>query len=485
MESVRTFAQNDRNAALAIVATSDDKLSQVWFKRMFQKRLEAIGIKTDNGDFAKPVQRAAEILKELPHLRLPVDQKITSMRDFSYAGKLACTDTEGIAPLDEALLQQAVADQLASPQRPIEDPQSDREAIASLVRTIHTDLLKDCEQWQQKISEQKQVFSPDGEAAKTLAELTDARSRKAAAAAREQEVHNTFKAAEAALKAKMPNNEKKPSELITEEIKKLRSLLSGVADLAVLLGESSAIEEKLKSLDSILASIVAKEGEKQPELEATQQRIALALAGLPNLADSFSELGRILDTPPLTALIMVKQELEARKRATIAARVREEAEIALIEEQYNVLLNEIGDYNAVFRLINTARRYAEQARFKGDPFEQTLASLTFMKVPMNGSTLAFDKMLPAVKAAVVHQIHAETKGLRRRYEAEYRRIALDYEANLALTQARIDEWHAMLGPLITQQKLYHESGVKSDQLASLAVELLKAFALFGIAVGVN
>ena len=139
----------------------------------------------------------------------------------------------------------------------------------------------------------------------------------------------------------------------------------------------------------------------------------------------------------------------------------------------------------MFRLINTARRYAEQARFKGDPFEQTLASLTFMKVPMNGSTLAFGKMLPAVKAAVVHQIHAETKGLLRRYEAEYRRIALDYEANLALTQARIDEWHAMLGPLITQQKLYHESGVKSDQLASLAVELLKAFALFGIAVGVN
>jgi hypothetical protein len=485
LESVRTFAQNDRDAALAIVITSDDTLSQVWYERMFQKRLEVIGIKRDKDGFAGPVQRAATILQELPNLRLAVDQKITSMRSFSYAGQLMCTATEGIAPLDEALLQKAVEEQLASSPGPIEDPQSDREAIASLLRMTHADLLQDCEQWRQKRREQEQVFATTGEAATTLAELTDARSRKAEAEARAQEVHNAFKAAEAALKAKMPHNAQKPSELITAEIQKVRSLLSGVADLAGLLGEASAIDEKLKSIDSLLASIAAGEGEKPPELEATQQRIALALAGLPNLADSFSELGRILDTPPLTALIMVKQELEARKRATIAARVREEAEMALIEEQYDALLDEISDYNTVFRLIKTARRYAEQARFKGDPFQQTLASLTFMKAPMNGSPLAFGKMLQAVKAAVVHQIHAETKGLRRRYEAAYRRIALDYEANLALTQARIDEWHAMLGPLITQQKLYHESGVKSEQLASLAVELLKAFALFGIAVGVN
>jgi hypothetical protein len=64
-------------------------------------------------------------------------------------------------------------------------------------------------------------------------------------------------------------------------------------------------------------------------------------------------------------------------------------------------------------------------------------------------------------------------------------IALDYQATKELSRARVAQWNAMLSPLISQQKAYHDSGIKPENVASLVVELLKALGLFAIASEVN
>ena len=476
LSAVRQFAQNDRDAALAIVAASDEKLLNVWMERMFMKRLEKIGVKGNNvNELGVTVEKIKDNLDIAESLANSFAQKISSLNEgLYYKAKLSCTPN-GVASIDDKLVKAALEKASIENEKILGTPltEEDSEEFEETIRDTYKRLEDDCKDWGSKFASLLSD-SEDTEFQKVLKDRNRALKDKEDAIARVGKVEMAFKNAKKELEKMTPKEpDKRPSEIIADQISKLRKLVKGGSSLVSLSSELKIIEERLKELDDVLASAAAgNENEDKPELKGTKKRIALALAGLPNLADGFSELGRTLKKPPLTALIMAKGELEARLRATKAELVREQARIELIEKQYAALVDELTDYNMVFILINKAKKEAGSIK----PFNLSYQKLAEKKLP---------KTQRAASAAIALQIQAESRSLRRRYQAEYQIIALDYQAGKELSKARVAQWHAMLGPLISQQKTYHESGVKPEKLASLTLELLKAIGLFTIAAGVN
>ena len=187
-----------------------------------------------------------------------------------------------------------------------------------------------------------------------------------------------------------------------------------------------------------------------------------------------------MDRPPLTALTMVKQELTARLQAATTAQDRALARIDFIKEKHASLDQELSGYKAVFRLIHMARQDGGKAGI-GDPLQYSYGGLMQKKTPQGADSLKLARAKQAIKAAVVLQAHVEARGLKNRFQADYKTIALDYQAGMEESKARMAQWYALLGPMLTQQQMYHESGLRKEQVASLTVELLKVLALFNIA----
>ena len=166
--------------------------------------------------------------------------------------------------------------------------------------------------------------------------------------------------------------------------------------------------------------------------------------------------------------MMAKGELEARLNAIKAQVMREEAKIQLVEVKYQALVDELINYNRV-------NLFVKQAIKSGDPL-----STTYKKYIQGKDS----ESKRAIKAAIALQIFAQTNSLKKRYQAEYGLIALEYQANQEISKARVAQWYAMLRPLILQQEAYHKSGITEDQIANITVEILKAAALFTIAGGI-
>lgn len=470
LAAVESFADNDRDAALVIVSTSDEAASKVWKEEMFEQRIKQIGIKgEDQKEYGGNISAIANLRRGSEELRASLYQREISLKSLRYTGDLVCTAEKAAPPIREEVLSAFLK----------AEPKEDRAELEGLIRKRYAEYADACKKLRGG-TDIAQYFDDDGEFKKVLADLNETRKDEKEAKQKVAEVKALFKEATMKLEDEKPDqSDKKPSEVIEIQAKKLREIVTDASSLlAALSGESSIVKERLNAIDQVLAAVAngsnKAEEKEEAELEGTTKRVAMVLAGLPNLANSFSDLSQTLNRPPLTALIMAKGELQARLTAIEAGLARERARIALINEKYNALIDELNAYNKVVRLINTANKSG------GSPFDKSYQSLM-------ASTKDPDKQQQqrVASAAIALQLQAEYRSLRRRFQAEYRMIALDYQATNEVSKARVAQWNAMLTPLIGQQKAYHDSGMKREQIASLAVELLKALGLFAIASGVN
>ena len=88
-------------------------------------------------------------------------------------------------------------------------------------------------------------------------------------------------------------------------------------------------EKRLQELDAVLAAAATGELE-DAGLSREQQRLAIALGGLPDLADSFYDLAAASETVPRYALLIVREQVRAE-------RDRAAAEVAFATARVEIL----------------------------------------------------------------------------------------------------------------------------------------------------
>jgi len=480
INSVARLAESDRNTAAAIIITSDKKLHDVWSgeEGMLGKRLKKIGVNADirnefgviKGENEKDKwSEMTSVWRNSSFQKDALIQKKQELRDWYYQGKIFCNFNEA-SKIDPKAIVKAIS--LVQ----IESPGGTPDAIEAKIRQLYEGdkgYIQKCQELRNKIATViNNSFGP-GELLTVWNEYLAAINEKEQAKKIQGEIEAAFDSARQKVKAATLSDEK-PSHLINEQITTVSTIIEAASGIARLSAENTVAEQRLNNINCILAGLVKKnenpapaetDKKKECKLNSDEQRAALVLAGLPNLADGFYNLKKILNQPPLTALMMAKGELQARLDAIKAQIAREEAKIKLVKTKFQTLIDEIINYNRV-------NLFVKQAKKTGDPLAKS-----YLEYTKNNNT----KSSRALKAAIALQIYAQTNSLKKRYQAEYRLITLDYLANQEISKARVAQWYAMLKPLILQQKLYHKSGITEEQIANITVEILKAASLFTIA----
>ncbi len=495
LTATRRFIEQDEEARLAIITISESTLYEDWFKLFYLKRLDEIGL--DCSTSATTCLRALRAIKNASNNMDAewgkYEERLSFLREAGYLGPVSCTYDDGISPLEDKFIQRAAESST--------DPDFTKSDIGEIYSgRLNSDgspgddgIVFACNAWQSQVGDIRGLIAKGGGEADRALELREAsRNQLKEADRRRSEIKKAFADASKALKdAKGEDPEKAPSEIISDQIKTLQEAASGLGDLYGAVSDATKAEERLKAISCVLnaatsaddagADAAASASDEDECLTAKGKKIALALAGAPEIVDGFSELGRTLNTPPLSALIMAKNELEARKRAADAAAARERSKLLYAEARYTQLIEELGRYNEVNRMIENAVSEYRDAGFAGSPLQLSAYELISLKAADTQKTRQLNRARRHIKAAISLQTYAESLSRLNHFETEYRIIAVDYETNTAINRARIDQWLAMISPLVAQQKTYHDSGIKTEDLTSLAIEFAKAAGLIAIA----
>jgi hypothetical protein len=211
---------------------------------------------------------------------------------------------------------------------------------------------------------------------------------------------------------------------------------------------------------------------EDPNLNKDRRRLAIALGGLPDLADSFYDLAATTDDVPRLALLVVREQVRAQRDLAAADLARRYGTVRLREERLKTMVRELEQYSKSVRLINEAKRAGAPDLMGRRPVEL-----------LNSSTSA--PVRERVKAAVAWSIYVWSDAEGRLADLEGASNALEYENKQARSRVALVEWKGMLSALADGQVGYHETGIRPEELSALAIQLLQAAGLFTIAAGVN
>jgi hypothetical protein len=307
---------------------------------------------------------------------------------------------------------------------------------------------------------------------KIASELTAAKQDLAAAEQLRDEIAQKFDEAVKEINEAAPSaGGKKPSEIAGPALTALHELVAKATGLAASFSSLELNEKRLQQLDSVLTAAATGKLE-DASLSQEQRRRAVALGGLPNLADSFYDLAAASGAVPRYALLVVREQVRAGRDRAAAQVAYATARMAILQAELDTLVLELRRYGR-------SVRYYQQARDRDN-----VGSLRQKPAVVLGP------QSPAAvrersKAAVGWSAFAWSSAELRMADLEGALNRLAYDRRQADSRIALAEWKGMLVALADGQVGYYDAGIRPEELSALAIQLLQAAGLFTIAAAVN
>ncbi|TIH16998.1 hypothetical protein D0S45_07475 [Marinifilum sp. JC120] len=426
------------------------------------------------------------------------------LKKTEYDAKLGSCSLESVfEPLDE--------DKVTVILNKITDPK-ERQDKDDTIRSYYKVLTDLCHDFREK---SKSGLFKAGKMIEIQNEIHWGEDKLAGAKVEAEEIAKKFTESQKMLKKALKSKNEKLNAEIANKMKEARELVSVSSDIAKVIGDLALVENALDTLDIVLAHVetlynpMKKEGqtgeEAKQEPEVTDpEKVRMAYYGMilvqfADLAKELHKLDELRNRPPMTALIMVRNELAAR-RDVLKARLKfQQNIIALLKGKKDSLSSELKQYLWVIAYyVEAHKTYAEYTKLikkaedniKVSAFETlSYSDLVRKKVDVSKKNEVYDEASrllmqsrKAIQLAFVRYLYGLYLAGTSSFHHEYKAISLDYAASLDEANARIAQWIAMLGPLIDQQKEYHSGGIKSEEITELAMQALIAGGVIGIAV---
>lgn len=264
---------------------------------------------------------------------------------------------------------------------------------------------------------------------------------------------------------------KKPSEIAGPALAALHAVVGEAAGLAGSVKSLAVSEKRLQELDALLGAAATGKLE-DPSLSQEQRRLAVALGGLPNLADSFYDLAEASGAVPRYALLVVREQVRAERDRAAADVAQATGRVEILQAMFDAQVLEF-------------RRYARAARFYEEARTRDAGSLLRRSPAVVLSAASPTSVRERAKAAVAWSAFAWNNTETRMAGYEGALLRLEYDRRQSNSRVALAEWKGMLTALADGQVGYHEAGIKPEELSSLAVQLLQAAGLFTIAAGVK
>jgi hypothetical protein len=303
-------------------------------------------------------------------------------------------------------------------------------------------------------------------------ELADARSDLAGAEKIRSEISNKFDDAVREIEQAAPGARgKKPSQIAGPALAALHEAIGQGAGLAGSIKGLEVSEKRLQKLDALLDA-AATGSLDDPNLTEEQRKLAVAIGGLPNLADSFYDLAGSVDSVPRYALLIVREQVRAERDRAAAQVQRAQRRVELLQAKLDTQVREF-------------RRYVEAARYYGDAKDKDSEGRLKQKpaVALSGESPA--PVRERARVAVAWSAFAWNSAETQMADYDAALFRLEYERRQSDSRIALAEWKGMLVALADSQVGYHETGITPEQWSALAVQLLQAAGLFAIAAGVQ
>ncbi len=239
---------------------------------------------------------------------------------------------------------------------------------------------------------------------------------------------------------------------------------------------------RLESLDKFLATYTAAStGKGTP---AGSNRLAVALALIPDMEKRSDEALAQADRPNLTPFVLRKNIEQARSDAAARDVLRQEAIVDLRRRIVSTLEDQLEAYEGAY---SASAQVAPKAVVKKDGKDAEVdvrwADVLQPVEAKPNTTLSEKELAPKIAAWRASTRYLEAEGrLRADIGQNYYRIyALQYEGVLIYAESSIQQWKGLVDPSVDLLAQWGAAGVVPQDV----VQLFNSLMLLGIAVGVN
>jgi len=382
-------------------------------------------------------------------------------------------------------LEKYTADKLSSIER--EDKAALFAGYISSMKNNCADLEK-AKTAQRKVVQADDKDAPTGELGKALIALKKEeealekdKSAAELAAASLKALQTEYTAAEKALNPGAGAAEK---ERVERAIKKLKAWEADVGKLEAnpLVGKLLS-DVKLESLDKFLATYGAAASGKGTEVGSN--RLAVALALVPDMQRKSDEAMAAAERPNLTPFVLRKNIEQAR---TNAARRDVERRMALIDLQRKIvatLEEQLGAYEDAYIASSKVVPTVKVKSKTGQVTEEKVRWAEVLQAVEAKPNVAIPKEVlePKIAAWRASTRYLEAEGRMRADigQTYYRIYALQYEGVLLNAESSIAQWKGLVDPSVDLLAQWGAAGVAPQDI----VQLFNSLMLLSIAVGVN
>lgn len=364
------------------------------------------------------------------------------------------------------------------------------ELFAGYVRTMQGSCsrLQAAKMAQQQIIQPNEKVAPDGELGKAFValkeeEATLERDKTAAelAASSLKAVQAEYDAAEKALKSS-PGAETKKA--VDDAIAKLKTWEADVKKLEgnPIIGKLLS-EVRLESLDKFLATYDAAAAGKGTE--PGSNRLAVALALIPEMQKKSDEALANAERPNLTPFVLRKNIEQARANAANRDVERRAAIIDLQRKIVATLEDQLDAYEGAYTAsLQVDKKTKVKAKNGKDVDVDVRWAEALQAVESKPNVTASENVLkPKIAAWRASTRYLEAEGRMRADigQTYYRIYALQYEGVLLYAESSIAQWKGLVDPSVDLLAQWGAAGVVPQDV----IQLFNSLMLLGIAVGVN
>lgn len=275
-------------------------------------------------------------------------------------------------------------------------------------------------------------------------ELMEAKLTLIGLEANARDAEKRFAEAEKALK-EATKTEPTLTEQLSGKLAAVKSALETLSDGANFAGLELGSDKMIAEIDAILEAIVIDpEGSSPDGAQAGAKPSMAMLAALPAFADRAENIGRLLTSPPVSALIIEKQRLKVLKQQALRQRERLKQRIDLLRVR---LFATVGEFRSLLRARNALQRGGKRNLY--------LATAYYLST---------------------YSLHRNAQE-----QVDYRLISLDHQIAVDRAEDSLGLWYALIEQPAEQLVAYFDTGIRREEI----IALLQAFGVVGTAVGVN
>jgi len=449
VDGVTRYIDVMRQSYLTQVVGSTESLTKVWINGVWAPRLRSLDVVADEElslsklksafadaraysaptNIAQARARYERVLRSFKRNGLPLRRKPGSNQN----APIECTEATALPELSEL------------------DTSDLSEARVAILKERYEALEEECKAYRKALETRPPWLRKTADEIAEIKALRD-RALEAKNAAADQVV-----AAARALKEAEADPEVPFGTKLKEIAGQARDAFETASALEAAVSDQASLKKRLECVEDVLGAI---NSQTPDEKSCVSPKVAAALAAFPNLLDTTDSIGGALTTPNTAGLLIVKQTLEGQLAAADARVNFQNAMLDLQEQVLRAREREIQSYVALIGALK-------------DPGYVTLLSGPCPK----GNDIASQKL----RTVIALQIGTQMRAMRDTLLLQHKQIELIYAYALSISRGHAQSWRGLIGPLIAQQKAFHEAGIKPEQIAALLAEISKTVALFEIA----